>query len=108
MATPFNPSQGANVRVQPNVTPASAAILPGTKSLRVVYEPSTTGLWCYFKTYNSGQPFDTVTTKDIIILAGSSLIIKKPIDHDRVQYSILSATFGANFINFQPGEGGVL
>jgi len=108
-ATPFNPMYGGNIRVTVLGTPTEASITPGTGSLRIVHEGVGGSAIVAVKIFASTDVGTTpVSAKDIIVLPATSVIVKKPIDADRVQYTQLVGTGTAPLINIQPGEGGVL
>ena len=98
--SPFQAHYGTNQVVTPAAGSAAITIGKGDKSIRVCNSGAAIG---YFRTGIAANGTVTASAADVPVLAGTSLIIEKPMDHDTLAH--ISAT-GTTF-QVMSGEGGV-
>lgn len=103
--SPFQAAKGQNQKLTATTTAANVAIGKNQKSLRLINVGSNV---IYVRTYNSADGTETATSADTPLApttnAGCTIILEKPIDHDRMSYL---AETGSTIFHAQPGEGGI-
>lgn len=94
---PFAPNYGNNIVATPSSTSASVTIAAGDNCVRLV---NTGANICYVRI---GEDSATATTADLPVRAGSEVIIRKALGHDKLAHISASGTT----LNIQTGNGGV-
>lgn len=94
---PFAPNFGSNAVATPGASSASISIAPNDNCVRLV---NTGANVCYVKV---GTGTIAATTADLPVRAGSEVIIRKALGHDKLAHISASGTT----LNVQTGNGGV-